>query len=228
MRNPVACVSCRSAKQKCIHNDAPPCDRCRQSGRAALCQFPPPGTSAIHRRPKRPRPSEETSGATPPGASTTTTAASPYRQRDAHLPSPTNAAPLSPSAASALLDGLDPFDLLTDEVKNSYLRCSYKWSFHHTPTLLLRIRDRTLELYLVWALLALAVRYADRLQQPTLLILDGRRADSCQIRQRPPSRLRDPDRGQQCLRRPSPSAPPGRSRDAQHQPRPGTAHAHGA
>jgi hypothetical protein len=59
------------------------------------------------------------------------------------------------------LDSLDPFDLLTDEVKNSYLRCSYKWSFHHTPTLLLRIRDRTLEPYLVWALLALAVRYAD-------------------------------------------------------------------
>ena len=40
MRNPVACVSCRSAKQKCIHEDRPPCDRCRQSGRAELCQFP--------------------------------------------------------------------------------------------------------------------------------------------------------------------------------------------
>lgn len=77
------------------------------------------------------------------------------------MPSPTHAAPpLSPSAASSLLDGLSPFDLLTDEVKNSYLRCSYKWSFHHTPTLLLRIRDRTLEPYLAWAVLALAVRYA--------------------------------------------------------------------
>lgn len=159
MRNPVACVSCRSAKQKCIHNDAPPCDRCRQAGRAALCQFPPPGTSAIHRKPKRPRPSDETPGANSPGTAGST-AATPYR-RDAHLPSPTNAAPLSPTAASSLLDSLDPVDLLTDEVKNSYLRCSYKWSFHHTPTLLLRIRDRTLEPYLVWALLALAVRYAD-------------------------------------------------------------------
>lgn len=161
MRNPVACVSCRSAKQKCIHNDAPPCVRCQESGRAALCQFPAPGTSAIHRRPKRPRTSEETPGQTPPGASA---AASPLDRRNgAHMPSPTNAAaPLSPRAASSLLDRLDPFDLLTDEVKNSYLRCSYKWSFHHTPTLLLRIRDRTLEPYLVWALLALAVRYADR------------------------------------------------------------------
>jgi hypothetical protein len=64
----------------------------------------------------------------------------------------------SPSAASSLLD-LDPFELLTDEVKNSYLRCSYKWSFHHTPTLLLKIRDRTLEPWMAWAILALAIRY---------------------------------------------------------------------
>jgi hypothetical protein len=64
----------------------------------------------------------------------------------------------SPSAAS--LEGLDPFELLTDEVKNSYLRCSYKWSFHHTPTLLRKIRDRTLEPWMAWAMLALAIRYA--------------------------------------------------------------------
>lgn len=57
-----------------------------------------------------------------------------------------------------MLEGLDPFELLTDEVKNSYLRCSYKWSFHHTPTLLLRIRDRTLEPWMAWAMLALAIR----------------------------------------------------------------------
>lgn len=77
------------------------------------------------------------------------------------MPTGTNAAAYaSPSAASALLDGLDPFELLTDEVKNSYLRCSYKWSFHHTPTLLRRIRDRTLEPWMVWAILALAIRYA--------------------------------------------------------------------
>jgi hypothetical protein len=72
-----------------------------------------------------------------------------------YAPSPSGSA-----SQAALLDGLDPFDLLTDEVKNSYLRCSYKWSFHHTPTLLLRIRDRTLEPWLAWAMLALAIRYA--------------------------------------------------------------------
>lgn len=68
------------------------------------------------------------------------------------------ASALSPAAAASLLDSRDPFELLTDEVVNSYLRCSYKWSFHHTPTLLLRIRDRSLEPWTVWAMLALAVR----------------------------------------------------------------------
>jgi len=180
MRNPVACVSCRSAKQKCTHNgeptrgalqpavslvgcssanselttDAPPCDRCKAAGRADLCEFPPPGTSAIHRRPKRPRQDD----ATPPTASSLPT--HPYRS--APGASPTVAAPAqhSPTSTASLLDGLDPFDLLTDEVKNSYLRCSYKWSFHHTPSLLLGIRDRTLEIWMVWAMLALAIRYA--------------------------------------------------------------------
>jgi hypothetical protein len=160
MRNPVACVSCRSAKQKCIHEDKPPCDRCKQGGRAELCEFPAPGTSAIHRRPKRPRQSED-AGETPDLASTTTTAVAPQQRNDAHLPSGTTAATVgSPSAASSLLENLDPFGLLTDEVKNSYLRCSYKWSFHHTPTLLLKIRDRTLEPWMAWAILALAIRYA--------------------------------------------------------------------
>jgi hypothetical protein len=172
MRNPVACVSCRSAKQRCIHS-APegsltpgPCDRCKQSGRAELCEYPPPGTSAIHRKPKRPRAAEDT-GDTPPAAVPDSNLLPPHtlvRRNDAAVPnghSPTHAAPLthSPNAASpSLLDGLDPFDLLTDEVKNSYLRCSYKWSFHHTPTLLLRIRDRTLEPWMAWAILALAIR----------------------------------------------------------------------
>ncbi|KAF2263127.1 hypothetical protein CC78DRAFT_581882 [Lojkania enalia] len=168
MRNPVACVSCRSAKQKCIHNDAPPCDRCKASGRAHQCEFPPPGTSAIHRRPKRPR---QDSGSTPPSTTTSTAAVPPPQptsfRRSEHLPtgsahtSPNNAAPhsASPKSTTSILDGLDPFDLLTDEVKNSYLRCSYKWSFHHTPTLLLRIRDRTLDTWVAWAILALAIRF---------------------------------------------------------------------
>ncbi|KAF2743605.1 hypothetical protein M011DRAFT_213963 [Sporormia fimetaria CBS 119925] len=148
MRNPVACVTCRSAKQKCIHNDgAPPCERCKQQGRADLCEFPPPGTSAIHRRPKRPRHEDYLTASTPPSS----LIALPARQ-DAIARTP-------PASTASVLDGLDPFTLLTDDVKNSYLRCSYKWSFHHTPTLLLRIRDRTLEPWMAWAILALAIRF---------------------------------------------------------------------
>lgn len=179
MRNPVACVSCRSAKQKCIHDDRPPCDRCKQSGRSEQCHFPAPGTSAEHRRPKRPRLAENGEGEASPAhrssqpAATHAAAANQFRRNDA-LPngfSPTHAAGhavgqaaaqvLSPNAASspsALLETIDPFDLITDEVKNSYLRCAYKWSFHHTPTLLRRIRDRTLEPWMAWAMLALAIR----------------------------------------------------------------------
>lgn len=159
MRNPVACVSCRSAKQKCIHDDRPPCDRCKAAGRADQCEFPPPGTSAIHRRPKRPRQGSPT-GTTPPSASVSAPPLPLYRRSEApNGISPTNAAnQSSPNSTASLLEGLDPFELLTDEVKNSYLRCSYKWSFHHTPTLLLRIRDRTLEIWMVWAILALAIR----------------------------------------------------------------------
>lgn len=169
MRNPVACISCRTAKQRCLNDqDGAACQRCKATGRAALCEYPPPGTSAIHRKPKRPRPSEDAgNGDALQGTAAVYTAnnatpqqQAPFRRPDADEngfsgPSPTNAA--SPNSAS-LLEGLDPFDLLTDEVKNSYLRCSYKWSFHHTPTLLLRIRDRTLEPWMAWAMLALAIR----------------------------------------------------------------------
>lgn len=56
---------------------------------------------------------------------------------------------------------MDPFELLTDEVKNSYLRCSYKWSFHHIPNLLREIREKTLEPVLIWAMLAITVRLVD-------------------------------------------------------------------
>jgi len=148
MRNPIACVSCRSAKQKCIHDDGPPCDRCQAAGRADECEFPPPGTSYFHRQPKkRPRLEESVHGSTPPSVPATIP------------PRPDTAGRSPPSNASSLLEGLDPFELLTDDVKNSYLRCSYKWSFHHTPTLLRGIRNRTLELWMAWAILALAIRY---------------------------------------------------------------------
>jgi hypothetical protein len=165
MRNPVACISCRTAKQRCLNNqDSQPCDRCKSTGRAELCEYPPPGTSAMHRKPKRPRPSEDAPETTPDSGAPATNGSGAqqtlFRRHDAGVPNGFSNAASSPNAASlSLLDGLDPFELLTDEVKNSYLRCSYKWSFHHTPTLLLRIRDRTLEPWMAWAMLALAIRY---------------------------------------------------------------------
>ncbi|CAI6331643.1 unnamed protein product [Periconia digitata] len=184
MRNPVACTSCRSAKQKCIHSDAPPCDRCRQTGRAEACEFPAPGTSAIHRRPKRPR-HDSDSAANPSSA-----ALSPLNGAcgvPTGGPISTNAAPRlshpSPASASSLLEGLDPFDLLTDEVKNSYLRCSYKWSFHHTPTLLLRIRDRTLEIWMAWAILALAIRFVKEPPPPFRSQIEASNAFAAHARQ---------------------------------------------
>lgn len=200
MRNPVACVSCRSAKQRCLHEDAPPCERCKANGRAELCEFPPPGTSAIHRKPKRPRISED-AGNTPPSQPGVNPQPAAYRRHDAPaMPngfsgvngqSPTNAAlHASPTAASLhILDDQDPFDLLTDEVKNSYLRCSYKWSFHHTPTLLLRIRDRTLEPWMCWAILALAIRYLAEASHYQYLQV----TDSVQVRSRTASAIQDAD-----------------------------------
>lgn len=60
---------------------------------------------------------------------------------------------------SKILAGVDPFEYLTDEVKNSYLRCSYKWSFHHIPNLLIGMREKSLDPLLIWAMLAITVRY---------------------------------------------------------------------
>jgi hypothetical protein len=212
MRNPVACIACRTAKQRCHNNqDGLPCERCKSKA-GSECAYPPPGTSAIHRKPKRPRPSDGGTADTPPGTGHTDGSRPPagaiisgatppqalFRRQDVGVPSgfsglhhtPPSAA-LSPNAASpTLLEGVDPFDLLTDEVKNSYLRCSYKWSFHHTPTLLLRIRDRTLEPWLAWAIIALAIRYADRRPAPYVALAD---ADMLQIRQGPAGALQVAD-----------------------------------
>ncbi|KAF2494605.1 hypothetical protein BU16DRAFT_43548 [Lophium mytilinum] len=179
MRNPVACIACRSAKQKCIHNDAPPCDRCKATNRASSCQFPPPGTSSIHRQPKRPRlHSPGTSGHTP------TLLDSPSRLGD-----PSNANSSTPqdspqtSSPTAHVAALDPYDLLTDEVKNSYLRCSYKWSFHHTPTLLRRMRDKTLETWVAWAILALAIRFVREPPAPFKSQIEASNAFAAHARQ---------------------------------------------
>jgi hypothetical protein len=78
---------------------------------------------------------------------------------------------------------MDPFQLLTDDVKNSYLRCSYKWSFHHTPTLLLRIRDRTLESWMAWAILALAIRFVPHPPAPFSSVQQASNAFAAHARQ---------------------------------------------
>jgi hypothetical protein len=67
---------------------------------------------------------------------------------------------MAEAARARSLATTDPFGFLTDEVKNSYLRCSYKWSFHHIPNLLIAIRERRLDPLLVWAMLAITVRYS--------------------------------------------------------------------
>lgn len=148
MRNPVACVSCRNAKQKCIHRDKPPCDRCQAAGRPDSCRFPPPGTSSIHRQSKRRRQTSDFS-------KSNTENGTPHQ--DDHRPSCSSDA-LFPAGLDTLLADVDGFQLMTDEIKNSYLRCSYKWCFHHTPTFLARVNEKTLDPWVVWAILALAVR----------------------------------------------------------------------
>lgn len=52
----------------------------------------------------------------------------------------------------------DPFLYITDEVKTCYMRCAYKWSFFHLPTLLSQIRGKTLDHTVAWAMLALIIR----------------------------------------------------------------------
>jgi hypothetical protein len=84
------------------------------------------------------------------------------------------------------LTNADPFPLFTDEVKNSYLRCSYKWSFHHIPTLLNQVRKGTLDSSVLWAILALAIRYTC----PDIQIIHAM-ANNIQLLQRCPKTFRN-------------------------------------
>ncbi|KAK8241187.1 fungal-specific transcription factor domain-containing protein [Phyllosticta capitalensis] len=150
MRNPVACVSCRNAKQKCIHRDKPPCDRCQAAGKADTCRFPPPGTSSIHRQSKRRRLSSHQSSANHANGAAGQRAS----------PAESSVLIAFPNGLDTSLADVDPFNLLTDEVKKSYLRCSYKWCFHHTPTWLNRVTEKSLDPWISWSILALAVRFS--------------------------------------------------------------------
>ncbi|KKY20381.1 putative transcription factor [Diplodia seriata] len=177
MRNPIACVTCRNAKQKCIHQDKPPCDRCRAAGRADQCRFPPPGTSAIHRQSKRRRQTSDFSTPLREGPSP------PARPQPAYAHDGSAAVrALFPAGLDTSLQDVDGFQLLTDEIKNSYLRCSYKWSFHHTPTFLTRVNDKALDPWVVWAILALAVRFSRHAPGPYATPTDASKAFAAHAR----------------------------------------------
>ncbi|KAF4449903.1 general repressor of transcription, partial [Fusarium albosuccineum] len=129
----------------CIHSGGPPCTRCRDRGDE--CVFPPKGTSFIFRRSRLERHGRDLD-----------TAAAQLASRS-HVPHGARSDEWF-AARSKSLAAADPFEFLTDEVKNSYLRCSYKWSFHHIPNLLIGIREKSLEPLLVWAMLAITVRFS--------------------------------------------------------------------
>ncbi|RSM17256.1 hypothetical protein CDV31_003971 [Fusarium ambrosium] len=140
MKKSIACGACRSSKRKCIHSGGPPCSRCRDRGDE--CIFPPKGTSFIFRRSRLERHGREHENASQ-------LAVRGQARSEEWL-----------AARSKTLAAVDAFEFLTDEVKNSYLRCSYKWSFHHIPNLLIGIREKTLDPLLVWAMLAITVRFS--------------------------------------------------------------------
>ncbi|KAH0843182.1 putative transcriptional regulatory protein PB1A11.04c [Fonsecaea pedrosoi] len=159
-RNAVACVPCRTAKLRCSHHNQAPCDRCRSAGRAASCYFPQKWTSALHRQPKKPRRGIQRQVEQPrrsehgrPNASASFIAADDQSFR------------LNPTEdLRAFSRGEhpsdDPLRWFTNDVQQCYLRCTYKWSFHHKPRLLQQIRDGTLDMAMAWAILTLASRYS--------------------------------------------------------------------
>jgi hypothetical protein len=134
---------------QCIHNDRPPCKRCKD--RAEKCHFPLPGTSSFHRLP-RVRHLDIRQETSVPNRTGDTAYGKIEKTVSRRLS--TKEIDFSPYD----LSNIDPFDLFTDEVKNSYLRCSYKWSFHHIPSLLIDVRNSSLDLGVMWAILALAIR----------------------------------------------------------------------
>ncbi|KAK3044789.1 hypothetical protein LTS18_000352, partial [Coniosporium uncinatum] len=81
------------------------------------------------------------------------------------------------------LSRANPFELFTDEVKNSYLRCSYKWSFHHIPSLLIRVRKGELESWVIWAILALSIRFSDKAPAPFKTPIEASNAYCAHARQ---------------------------------------------
>ncbi|KAI9151985.1 transcriptional regulatory protein [Paramyrothecium foliicola] len=141
MKKSIACGACRTSKRRCIHSGQPPCFRCKERGEE--CIFPPKGTSFIFRRTRLERQSRPSSNDSGPAPSSSIAIRS-----------------AGENATGPNLQDTNPFEYMTDEVKNSYLRCSYKWSFHHIPSLLNEILRGSLDAPLVWAMLAISVRFS--------------------------------------------------------------------
>jgi hypothetical protein len=139
---------------QCIHNDRPPCKRCKDRGEN--CIFPAPGTSSIHRQPKLRQSFRRSIGGA--GGIARNDGVDGIGDEVSQL--------LNPSGAGYDLSRTNPYDLFSDEVKNSYLRCSYKWSFHHIPSLLLQVRKHTLDQGVIWSILALAIRFSNDAPPP--------------------------------------------------------------
>ncbi|KAH6603126.1 hypothetical protein Trco_008517 [Trichoderma cornu-damae] len=151
MKKSIACGACRTSKRRCIHSGGPPCIRCKERGDE--CIFPPKGTSFIFRRSRLERQARAASNASVP--------------TDGNIASSLLSASTGPQGSTAEdpdeqpkvnLWETDPLDYVTDEVRESYVRCSYKWSFHHIPTFFAAIRNKTLDRSVAWSMLAITVR----------------------------------------------------------------------
>ncbi|KAK5989542.1 putative transcriptional regulatory PB1A11.04c-like protein [Cladobotryum mycophilum] len=162
----------------CIHAGGPPCVRCKERGDE--CIFPPKGTSFIFRRSRFERQTQTQTQPQPQSQPQTQAQAQAQAQNlsnvssvsDTTAPSSVLSGSTVASSSTAVDDGIerpkvnlsdvDPLDYMTDEVKQSYLRCSYKWSFHHIPTLFTEIRNRSLDKSVAWAMLALIIRFSQK------------------------------------------------------------------
>ncbi|KAF2666212.1 hypothetical protein BT63DRAFT_434093 [Microthyrium microscopicum] len=164
MRNPVACASCRTSKRQCIHNNRPPCKRCKDRG--DTCVFPPPGTSAMYRQRKSLSVNRVGSDRSDGG-------------QIGRMGEEVSQLLRSPgSSAMVDLSKHSPYEYFTDEVKNSFLRCSYKWCFYHTPSLLRGFRKKTVDDAIMWAILALAIRFSKQAPAPFSTPLEASNAFS--------------------------------------------------
>lgn len=136
-----------------MYTNVPPCNRCKKKDQACLFSETRPSHLYHQRRTDR-----ATHGET---ANNSTLLAQGETARPSSRAIVTPRKHLELNHAQGAIRDLSlrsPYDFFTDEVKNNFLRCSYKWSFYHVPTLLRRVHERNVEEQIMWAILALAIR----------------------------------------------------------------------